>query len=509
MSSKLLGIDIGTSSLKSSIYNIEGSLLGTSMESYQILQAHTTWAEHDPNLWWRALANTLRRALKQARVKARDIAGIGIDCFAPSLVPIDRKGNALRNAFTPLDVRSTEEVAEINNKMGANRIFEITGNRLATGTSSLPNIIWIRKHEKKIAKNTWRFVHANSYISYRLTGICKMDWSNAALTLMFDQEKRSWSTEIIDKFQVAIDKLPDLCAPTEVVGEVTGQEAKRIGLRSGTPVAAGAIDTNCGALGSGVTKEGQAVDSGGAASCLGVVTDAPHFDNRFLNRVHAVPNKWIIVSQGPHSGIALRWFRDEFCKTELAEASRRRVDPYWIMDEEAKKSPPGSNGIIFLPYFMGESSPTWNPFSTSVFFGVSPGQSKGDFIRAILEGTAFNIRENLEVLSELGVEVNELRAIGGQSKSRLWRKLRADITGTKIVVPKIKDATPLGSAILGGVAAGIFTNPEVAADKICEIEETIQPEPETHQRYEEYYNLYKQVYRDLIASFKARANILA
>jgi xylulokinase len=508
MRSILLGIDVGTSSLKSAIYDQEGNSLATEAEAYQIFQAHRAWAEQDPDLWWSALAKTLAIALRRAKAKTRDLVSIGIDCFAPSLVPIDRKGRPLRNALTPMDVRSTEEVSEIADRLGADRVFEITGNRLATGTSSLPSILWIRKHEKKVWDKTWKFVHANGYLAYLLTGTCTMDWSNAALTLLYDQHRKCWSTEILDAFQIPVEKLPDLCSPKDVSGEVRTAQASRLGFRGGIPVAGGSIDTNCAALGAGVVKQGQAVDSGGAASCLGVVTDGPHFDDRFLNRVHAIPEKWIIVSQGPHSGLALRWFKDEFCKEESRISSRRHMDVYPILDEMASQSSPGANGTVFLPYFMGESSPTWNPLSTSVFFGVSPGQTKGDFIRAILEGTVFNIRENLEVLSELGVEVNELRFIGGQSRSRLWRKIRSDITGMKIVVPKVKDATSLGSAILGGVAAGVFTSPEEGATAICDVEETIQPDQENHERYNAFYRLYRQIYQDSMASFKTRASIL-
>jgi len=237
------------------------------------------------------------------------------------------------------------------------------------------------------------------------------------------------------------------------------------------------------------------------------VTDEPHFDNRFLNRCHAVPDKFIIVTQGPHSGVALRWFRDEYCQAEVEEASRRGVDAYDVLDGLAAKSPVGSNGVIFLPYFMGECSPIWDRTATSVFFGITPRCSKSDLIRAIMEGTAFNVKENLDILHDVGVDVKEVIAVGGQSRSLAWLRIRSDIYGKKITTPKAKDTAPLGSAILGGVAAEIYANP-AKAEEICKIDETVQPNQETYEVYQEYYKLYKQVYEDLKPSFKTRASIV-
>ena len=502
-SAVLLGVDIGTSSLKSKTYDIDGRLLGTGDQPLPIIQAEPTWAEQDPNLWWKALTRTIKIALRQARVTSKDIAGVGIDCFSPSLIPIEKSGDALRNAITPLDVRSVEEVAEINEQLDASRIFEITGNRVATSTSSLPSILWIKKNEPRVFTRAHQFVHANSYLGLRLTGACKMDWSNAALTALFATRKRHWSDEIADRFEIPLQKLPELCGPTEVVGETTS-EAKKVGLRKGIPVAAGSIDTNCAALGAGVVKEGQVIDSGGATSCIGVTTDEPHFDARFLNRCHALPGKWIIVSQGPHTGVALRWFRDEFCEEEKKRASRLGVDSFEVIDKEAAKSPPGSNGVIFLPYFMGECSPIWNPFSAAVFFGLRLGNSKKDLIRSIMEGTAFNIRENLAIIQNLGIKVRDIRSVGGQAKSRLWLKIRANVINQRISVPKTRESAPLGSAILGGVAADEFSDPAKVASEISMVNEVIEPERSAHEKYQLIYSTYLAVYESLKPTFRVK-----
>ena len=495
-------MDIGTSSLKSTAYDVHGRLLGTGNQPLPIIQVEPTWAEQDPNLWWRALARTIKIALRQAHVTSKDIAGVGIDCFSPSMIPIDKSGDALRNAITPLDVRSVEEVAEINERLGPARIFEITGNRVATSTSSLPSILWIKKHEPRVFRSTHQFVHANSYLSLRLTGACKMDWSNAALTALFETRKRRWSDEIADRFEIPLQKLPEPCGPTEVVGETTS-EAKKVGLRKGIPVAAGSIDTNCAALGAGVVKEGQVIDSGGATSCIGVTTDEPHFDARFLNRCHALPDKWITVSQGPHTGIALRWFRDEFCDEEKKQASHLGVDPFEVMDKEAAKSPPGSNGVIFLPYLMGECSPIWNPFSSAVFFGLRLGNSKSDLIRSIMEGAAFNIRENLEVIHNLGIKVRDIRSVGGQAKSRLWLRIRANVINQRISVPEAQETAALGSAILGGVAADEYSDPARVASEIFKVKEMIEPKRSAHEKYQLIYPRYLALYESLKPTFRA------
>lgn len=502
----VLGIDVGTAALKAGLYDLEGRVLGLAAREYPIIQPRPGWGEHDPERWWMATKEVVREVLKQAGARAEDVVGIGIDCLSPSMVLIDRAGRALRNAFTPLDVRSGPQVEAVRRRLGSNRVFTITGNRPATGTSTLPQLLWVREAEPPVYDRAYKFLHANGFLAYRMTGRATIDWSNAALTLLFDPRRRSWSPLLLGEFGIDEDKLPDPVSPVEVVGELGRKPAEELGLVPGIPVAGGSIDTNTAALGAGVVEEGQAIDSAGAASCLGVITREPRFDDRFLNRCHAVPDRWIIVSQGPHTGLALRWFRNELCRDLEAEDE---AAAYRLMDQEAEKAPPGSEGLIYLPYFMGEASPTWNPDATGVFFGLTPGHTRGHLIRAIMEGTAFNIREVLDVLAELGVAVHELVAVGGQAKSPLWLRIRADITSRRLIVPQLKDTAPLGAAILGGVAGGAYRDPAGAARSIFRAELEVEPDPKAHRLYSEAYKLYLEVYSSLVGSFATRRKVIS
>jgi len=492
----LLGVDVGAQSVKVALFDGKGNVLGMAQLPHAVLRPHRGWAEADPDRWWEAFLKGLKEASDRAGVPPAQITGVGLSTMCPSLVAMDREGRALRPSILYLDRRSLAQVEAFLSSVGLERIFDITGNRVAPGTYSGSSMRWIKDHEPDVFARTFRFGHANSFLAARLTGHFAMDWTNASFTGLFETGRsRGWSLELCEAWGIPVEKLPEPLPSWARVGAVSRAAAGLTGLLAGTPVAIGGADTACSALGAGVTEPGQVFETAGTSDVLAFVTDHPRFDIRFMNRCHVVPDRWLAMGALLSPGAALSWLRDQILS----------VERYGVLDEEAEQSGAGANGVLFLPYMQGERSPIWDPFARGVFFGLSLETTRGDLVRALMEGTAYALRQNLEIAKkDLGLEVDRIRVGGGGAKSDLWCQIKADILGTPLLRLDKEETAALGASILAGIAAGYYPDyragVEAAAARPVR---SFLPRAELFPVYEQTYQVFCGLYPRLRESFRA------
>lgn len=498
----LLGIDVGTTGCKTELIDIEGDSVSKAYREYPLLFPKLSWVEQDPEEgWWRSTVETIQEVLAKSAINPNEIAGVSISC-TNALVPVDKKGIPLRKAIMQLDKRTIDQAKWINENF-AKEVFEINGNRAAAGGTSAPIILWIKENEPEIFEKTYKFLWPGGFIVQRLTGEFTMEWSRASWTCIFDtKEKQIWSERLCSLLSIPMEKLPRLCPSWEVVGEVTQMAADMTGLAPHTPVTGGMADTPAAGIGTRAVAPGRTFHVIGTVGRPCVVQGRPKFDSRFINCCHAVPNCWFTLGATDSSGLSIKWFRDLFGQQEVSLAQLIGRNPFDLFDEEAAQSPPGANGIIYLPYLTGERSPIWDPYSRGVLFGLSVSHTRSDVIRAILEGVAYSFLHNLKIyVEELGLKIDNLFLSGGGAKSGLWAQIHADMCNKPVHVVKVKESEALGNAILAGFAVGIFPDMVEAADRVVKIERVYEPRKEVHERYGRLFELYKKIYLHLKEDF--------
>jgi len=497
----LLGIDVGTSSTKSELFNIEGKPVAVAQEEYPIISPKVGYAEEDPeNGWWQALQHTVKEVLKLSKVNPREILGVCVS-GTNACVAVDRDGKAIVNAIMQLDNRSVRYAERIREAVGEEKVFEITGNRIASGTFLAPTILWIKENMPKVFEKTYKFMVPTGFITMKLTGRYTIDLSRCSTTLLFKiGREKGWSHELCNTLGIPVEKLPEAHLSKEVVGEVSGEASKLTGLAEGTPVVAGCMDTVGAAVGSAVLEKGDAFYTLGTLGRFCCCMDEPKFDIRFINICHAVEERWLAMALMQGGGLSMKWFRDELATYAIEKAKASGKSAYQIIDEEAEEAPAGSRGIIFLPYLSGEKSPIWDPYARGVLFGFTAMHRRGEVARAVMEGVAYSLRHNIEVFEGAGFSIEKIRMGGGGAKSRLWRKIIADVTGKPVEVTRMLATETFGDALIAGLGVKAYRSlGEVK--RMVEVEEEVKPDAERHERYSELFKVYRSVYTHLREDF--------
>lgn len=499
-----MSVDIGSTRMKAGVFDTEGRQVALRYAEYPILQPAQLAAEHDAKNWLVSFRTLIHAILKTRDIAAADIAAISVDCLCPSLIPVNRKNVPLTNSIFFMDRRSLDEADLLEEKIGTRRFFAVAGNRIAHSAFSAPMMLWMKRKHPLVFDETFKFLHGNGFVESYLTGQFTMDWTNASFTLLFEtRNRRRWASKLCEELGIPLDKLPDLKAPWDVVGEVTQEASRETGLARGTPVVAGGADTACAALGVGAVENGEAMEDGGTATKLAVVTDKPNFPIETLNRCHVVPDRWLLVAASSTTGALLRWLRD-LLGTYQVEAKRRGLDVYGLMDEDAARSPPGANGVIVLPYFApgGERSPIWDPYARGVVFGLTLANRRCDVVRAVLEASAYALKDNITMIEGHGIRIGTLRLSGGQASSNLWRGIKADVTRKSVALTTHVEATAFGTALLAGYGTGLYSDLGRTAKELGSVRETRRPTRAGADRYAENFNAFKEIYRLLRPKFE-------
>lgn len=504
----LIGVDIGTSGTKTVLFNENGIPVASKTVEYPLYQPKNGWAEQDPQDWWNASAQTIHAVLKDSKVDPKQVKGVGLSGQMHGLVMLDDQGAVLRRSILWCDGRTGEQCREITEKVGAKRLIELTANPALPGFTA-GKILWVRQHEPDIYRKCKHMLLPKDYIRYMLTGEFATEVSDASGTNLLDVPHRCWSDEVLEKLEIDKALLPKMYESCEVTGTIHEQAAKLTGLAVGTPVAGGAGDNAAAAVGTGVVEEGKAFTTIGTSGVIFAHSDqvAIHPEGKVHTFCHAVPGCWTVMSCTLAAGLSLKWYRDNFCDAEKQSADGMGVDPYYLMDQQAKCVPAGANRLLFLPYLMGERSPLLDEDSRGVFFGLSAIHTRYDMLRAVMEGVVYSLRDCFDTLKEMGVPFKTMYACGGGGSSPLWRQMLADTYNCKVQTIASKEGPALGAAILAGVAAGIYPSVQQACKNLIKTNPAQTPIAENTAVYENYFQLYRKLYPSLKDHFKTLASL--
>ena len=490
MKQQLLGIDIGTSACKVAVFDEDGKVLAQANRPYRVYYPQNGWAEQNPEEWWEAICDAVREALSEESVSAEQIKGIGVDGQSWSAIPVDENGSVLHNTPIWMDTRARHLCEKVKKEIGADEIFRVAGNDFLPSYVT-PKLLWFKEERPEVFQKTHKFLQSNSYIVMKLTGEMSQEYSQCYGIHFFHMEKLSYDMALAEKMGLSPDMMPKLYGCDEIVGSVTEEAAKKTGLKAGTPVVAGGLDAACGALGAGVYRPGETQEQGGQAGGMSICTDKALSHKALILGTHVVPGLWLLQGGTVGGGGALKWFRQEL-------GGGLSFDE---LTAEAAEAPPGSDGVLFLPYMAGERSPIWNPDAKGVFYGLSFDKTRGHLIRSVLEGVAFSLEHNLRTAAETGIHVNTLNAMGGASNSVLWTQIKADVTGKTIRVPSSDTATTLGAAILAGVGCGVYGSYGEAVNRTIRMTRVQEPNPENKAVYDRSMERYLRLYEDLKEGF--------
>ena len=488
---KLLGIDVGTGGTRVLLLDQLGHVLSSATaEHAPPISLHIGWAEQSPEDWWNAACRAIPECLAKGNTSGDQISGIGLTGQMHGLVLLGAKGEVLRPSIIWCDQRTGEQCRAVTQKIGARRLIQLTANPALTGFT-LPKILWVQQHEPEIWERARGILLPKDYLRFRLTGIKATDVADASGTLLFDVSKRKWSADMLDVSGIVLALLPLVFESQEVSGAISEEGARATGLRAGTPVVAGAGDQAAGAVGMGIVRPGAVSATIGTSGVVFAATSTPVLEpqGRIHTFCHAIPDRWHVMGVTQGAGLSLRWFRDQF-----ATGPEYARDAYGRLVDDAAKTPPGADGLLWAPYLMGERTPHLDPDARGALVGITAQHTRGHVIRAILEGVAFSLRDTLTIFAEIGVPVASIRLGGGGARSQLWRQIQADVYGHAVEIVEAEEGAAYGAALLAGVGTGVWESVEAACDATIRITTTIPPVEKNralmNRRYTEYRKLY-------------------
>ena len=504
----LIGIDLGTSGTKTVLFDQEGHVVASATVEYPMYQEHNGWAEQDPLDWWNATCQTIKAVIEKSGVSNQEVKAVGISGQMHGLVMLDKEGNLLRRSIIWCDQRTAAECEEITQRVGQQRLIEITANPALTGFTA-SKILWVRNHQPELYAKCAHILLPKDYVRYMLTGEFATEVSDASGMQLLDVPHRCWSQEVLEKLDIDPALLAKVYESPEITGAITPEAAALTGLAAGTPVVGGAGDNAAAAVGTGVVADGKAFTTIGTSGVVFAHTDNISIDPQ--GRVHtfccAVPGAWHVMGVSQGAGLSLKWFRDNFCQAEKDTAAGMGVDPYVLMDQEAGQSPIGCNRLLYLPYLMGERTPHLDPDCRGVFFGLSAMHTKRDLLRAVMEGVTYSQRDSVEILRGMGVELREMLACGGGGKSPFWRQMLADVFDCPVATTVSTEGPALGVAILAGVGAGLYPSVEEACREMIRVNPAQQPMAENVPQYARVYEVYRKLYGANRELFKELAKL--
>ncbi|MBQ4066748.1 MAG: xylulokinase [Clostridia bacterium] len=492
----LIGIDIGTSGTKSALFDTEGHVIASATAEYPLYQPQNGWAEQDPEDWWNAVIETLMRICPAA--SDGKIVGIGLSGQMHGLVMLDSDCNVIRRSIIWCDSRTAEECKQIEELVGHDRLIEITANPALAGFTA-SKIMWVKNHEPENYAKCAHILLPKDYIRYKLTGEFATEVSDASGMQLLDIPGRCWSDEVLEKLGIDKSLLAKVYESPDVTGYITEAIADLTGLPANIPVAGGAGDNAAAAVGTGVVECGKAFTTVGTSGVVFAHMEKPEIDKS--GRVHtfctAVPGQWHVMGVTQAAGLSLNWF-----KHNVAENLS-----YKEIDIEAESIAIGADRLLYLPYLMGERTPLLDTEARGAFFGLSAIHTKAHMSRAVLEGVAYSLCSCLDVLSEMGVETNDMALCGGGAKSTLWRKILCDSFGISVKTMESDEGPALGAAILGGCAAGVYSSVSEGCKRAVRDGERLSPDAHSTEQYKRFYSIYKELYPALKEQYHALANI--
>jgi len=486
----LLGIDVSTTGVKALLIDEGGNVDGTVTTPLSLSTPKPLWSEQDPADWWDGAVNSIRRVLSDTGVAGDGVVAVGLTGQMHGLTLLDEAGEPLRPAILWNDQRTGPQCDEIRQRLGKKRLIQVTGNDALTGFTA-PKILWVREHEPDVFAQARHILLPKDYVRFKLTDTFATDRAGAAGTLLLDVKTRDWSAEVLQALEVPLEWLPRTHEGPEITGHISAEVAQATGLKAGTPVVGGGGDQAAQAVGVGAVRPGIVALTLGTSGVVFASTGQPFIEpeGRLHAFCHAVPGRWHLMGVMLSAAGSLRWYRDTLAPD---------VD-YDALLEPTVEVPPGSEGLLFLPYLTGERTPHADPLARGAFVGLTVRHTRPHLTRAVLEGVAFGLRDSFELIKSAGLaQINQVRVSGGGAKSHLWRQILADVLNVELVTVNTAEGAAYGAALLGGVGAGIWPDVDTACQAVVKQTGSTLPQPEIVAQYERIYALYGQLYPSLL-----------
>jgi xylulokinase len=491
----LLGIDVGTGGTRALLIDEAGRVLAAAAADHApFVSPQPAWAEQHPLDWWRAAQEAIRAVLAASACDPRTISGIGLSGQMHGAVVLDRRADVVRPAIIWCDQRTAAQCAWLNETIGPAPLLAHTANPALTNFT-LPKLLWLREHEPEAWARVRHVLLPKDYVRFRLSGTLAMDVTDASGTLMLDVTQRRWSTPVLDASGVPATLLPQVFESADVCASVCAEGARATGLVAGTPIVAGAGDQAAGAVGVGVTRPGVVSATIGTSGVVFAATDRPAFDprGRVHTFCHAAPSRWHVMGVTQAAGLSLRWLREQ-----LGSAG----DGYDALAAEAEHAPPGSAGVLWAPYLMGERTPHVDPDARAALVGLTASHGRAHIIRAVLEGVAFSLRDTFTIFDEMAVPIAGIRLGGGGARSALWRQIQADVYGRPVETVASDEGAAYGAAVLAGVGAGVWPGVDDACDRLIRTRVAATPDPASEAVLQQRYLAYRRLYPLLRALYE-------
>ena len=481
----LLGIDLGTSSLKTIVLSRDGIVLSSDAVDYQFDSPVQGYAEQDPQVWWNACVTTIINAVRSAGISVPDIRSIGFSGQMHGVVVLDRSYQVIRPAILHCDARSGEQVDRINNEIPPEQRQRLFRNPVYPGFM-LTSLLWMRDNEPENFERIAHVCSPKDYIRYLLTGVFSSEYSDASATLLFDIENNCWSEEILTLSGLPHEIFPHCTEPTAIVGKISRSASAVTGLSEDTLVAAGGGDLTMMAVGNGMVSNGDGILNIGTSGQVSFQIDRPvinpALNTNMFSSYHS--GRWVLYGATMSAGLCLKWWRNTTGNP-----------PYDKVNELVAQTPPGSRGVIFYPYLNGERCPHLMSDISSCFLGVNASTGYGEMTRAVMEGVVFNLRQCAEICADLGFSANTYLASGGAARSDNWTQIMADIFNKPVKRVIGEEQACLGAALTAGVGAGFWSSIPEAAGEIVKYQELVfTPDPRNAAVYEEYYQLFRDTF---------------
>ena len=481
-----LGIDVGTGGTRAVVVDGDGRVISSAASEHAAFRtAHPGWAEQDPEDWWRATQEAIREAIDAAPEPHQPIAAIGLTGQMHGAVMLNEDGAVLRPALIWCDTRTQPQCDWLTEKIGYERLIELTCNP-ALPNFTVTKVLWVKDHEPEIFAKIRQIMCPKDYVRYRLTGEFAIDVQEASGTLLLDVTHRRWSKEVAEAAGIDESWLPRVYESPEVCARISETASGLTGLVAGTPVVAGAGDQGAGAVGMGILQPGSVSATIGTSGVVFAATAAPTKDpkGRLHTFCHAVPGLWHVMGVTQSAGLSFRWLKETFFAG---------LD-YDALTYAAAKIPAGSEGLEWAPYLLGERTPHLDPEVRAAFAGISTGHSGAHFVRAVLEGVAYSLKDTFTLFAELGIPVSGIRLGGGGARGPLWRKIQAGVYGHGVEVLTAEEGGAFGSALMAGVGAGHWANLDEACGQAIEVAQRIEPDEGDLAAYQAGYEKWRKLY---------------
>jgi len=507
MAEYILGIDMGTTSMKAAVFDHKGAKQADAVVEYELLTPDVNFVEAPCQIYMDAIRKCMENIASQNAVDTRQITTVGFSVQGETLLLLDEKCEPLKNAIVWMDNRADKEAEKLRERFGDELCYEVTGQVSFEACWPAAKLLWVRENEPELWAKVRHILLLEDYVIWLLTGKFVAEGSLLTSTEYWDIRTKKYWPEMLEFLGIDEAWLPEIHESGEVVGNILPQMADFLGISPDAKICTGCLDQAAGAIGVGNIRPGIFSENIGAALAICVPTKKLTYDTKRQMPVHyfAIPDTYMMHTFTT-GGMCLRWFRDGFCQEEIDMQELTGLDSYYLLDKEAERIPPGSDGLLTLPHLQGSMAPDVNLNAKAVFYGMTLKHKKPHFVRSIMESLGYIICRNLEAIDSMGLEVEQIRTMGGGSKADLWNQIKADITGKTLnVTYSSQDTACLGAAILAGYAAGIFESIQAAVDSMVVIRKSFEPNMENHELYKKQYKKWRLLFDSLTELFELDA----